>query len=178
MLRKNVSQKKKSKIENLIRDYLLDEGILREKVVDSNLDFGFIFSFPPGGPKSQQMSVFKLKNRSFIIIAIRTKLSEKHAKTLTSLKNNKVFQFFHDLRKFFLIKEVYFRMDIQNYIYEIREQLFPKNDGYLSKNSFYKGIQKVFYCFVFSNLMLEEYCSGKEISSKKFGPEFDLSLYS
>ncbi|GAH01554.1 unnamed protein product, partial [marine sediment metagenome] len=49
---------------------------------------------------------------------------------------------------------------------------------YISKDTLFKGIQKVFYCYVFSHILLEEYCSGKDISSSKFGSEFDLSLYS
>ena len=37
-----------SKIKNLIREYLLDEGILRENVKDPKIEFGFSFIFPPG----------------------------------------------------------------------------------------------------------------------------------
>ena len=168
---------KKSKIENLIRDYLLDEGILREKLAGSNYDFGFTFEFPQG-PQSQKMSVFKLKNKNCIYIAIRIQFSEKHAKLFNSLKDNQRFQIFHNLRKFFLIKEVYFKIDIKNFIYEIIEQIFLDKEGDISRNTFFKGIQKIFYCFLFSNLLLREYCSGKEISSTKFGPDFDFSLYS
>ena len=168
---------KKRNIENLIRDYLLDEGILREKISDSKLDFGLIFSFPPG-PNSEQLSVFSPKKKSFIIIAIRTQLSQKHAQALDSLKDNKKLQFFNDLKKYFLIKEVYFVLDARNNRYEIHEQLFPDNDDYISKNSFFKGILKVFYCYFFSNVLLGEYCSGKEITPAKFSPEFDRSLYS
>ena len=84
---------KKPNLENLIRDYLIDEGILKEKLRSSDFDFGFVFSFPPG-PKSQNMSVIKLKNRSFIQIAIRVQLSKEHINKLNSLKDNKKFQFF------------------------------------------------------------------------------------
>ena len=168
---------KKSKIENLIRDYLLEEGILRKKISDSKVDFGFTFSFPPG-PQSQGMSVFQPKNKNFIHIVIRVQLSKNHAKTLNSLKDNKGLQFFSDIRKYFLNKEVYFKIDTNNFIYEIIEQLLPDKEGYLSRSILFKGIQKVFYCFVVSNILLGEYCLGKEISSTKFGSEFDFSLYS
>ena len=170
---------KKSKLEHLIQEYLIDEGLLKERSPDpkSELDFGFIFTFPPG-PNSQKMSVFKPKNKSYVIIAIRTEISKSQINALNSLKGNKVFQFFSDLRKFLLIKEVYFRIHTKNYRFEIHEQFFPDRDEYISKNSFYKGIQKVYYCFFYSSILLSEYCSGKEISSKTFGPDFDLSLYS
>jgi len=143
----------------------------------SDFEFGFIISFPPG-PKGQNMSIYKLKNKNCIYITIRTQVSEKFIKTLTSLKDNKTFQFFNDIRKYFLIKEVYFRIDIQNFKFEIHEQIYPDREGYISKDTLFKGIQKVFYCYVFSHILLEEYCSGKDIMSTKFGPEFDLSLYS
>ena len=168
---------KKSKLENLIRDYLLDEGLLNEKISDSRYDFGFMFSYPPG-PKSERMNVIKPKNKNWLFIIIQIQLSEKYANSLKSLKENKGYQFFQDIRKYFLNKEVYFKIDLQKFKYDIHEQVFPDNNGNISKDIFFKRIQRVFYCFLFSNLLLGEYCSGKEISSSKFGPEFDLSLYS
>jgi len=42
----------KTSVENLIHEYLLDEGVLKEKLTSDKFDFGFIISFPPG-PKSQ-----------------------------------------------------------------------------------------------------------------------------
>lgn len=168
---------KKSRIKNLIRDYLLDEGILREKITDSKIDFGFKFSFPPG-PKGQGMSIFKPKDKDFIIILIRIQISESQAKILSSLEENKKIQFFMDLRKYFIIKEVFYRIDVQNYRYEITNQIFLKNDEIISKNSIFKRIRKLYFCFMFSTTILQEYCSGKEMPSKKFVPDFDLSLYS
>jgi len=164
-------------LEGLIREYLSDEGILEEKLQGSDFEFGFIISFPPG-PKSQNMSIYKLKNKNSVYITIRTQISEKYSKPLSSLKDNKTFQFFNDIRKYFLIKEVYFRIDPQNFKFEIHEQMYPDRDGFISKDTLFKGIQKVFYCYVFSHILLEEYCAGKDITSTKFGPEFGLSLYS
>ncbi|TFG07061.1 MAG: DUF2299 domain-containing protein [Promethearchaeota archaeon] len=168
---------KNGNLKSLIQEYLLDEGILRQKISDSKVDFGFIFTFPPG-PRSQQMSVFKPKDKNFLNIVVRIQLSKQHANKLTSLKNNKGFQFFNDLKKYFLIKEVYFKIDAQNFMYEIIEQIFPDKDGHVAKNVFFKTIQKVFYCFLYSNLLLDEYCSGKTGASSKLGSKFDFSLYS
>lgn len=165
------------KVENLIRDYLLDEGLLKEKLSSPDVDFGFVFSFPPG-PKSQNMSVFKPKSRNFIHIAARIQLSKKHADALNSLKNNKKFEFFNNIRNYFIAKEVYFKIDTNKLIIEIIEQIFPDTDGFIPKNNFFKAVQKVFYCFLFSNLLVDDYCSGKEISSKKLGSGYDFSLYS
>ena len=169
---------KKSKIESLIQEYLLEEGLLRERLPDpkSNLDFGFTFTYPPG-PKSQKLSAFKPKNKKFIIIAIRTKLTKPQIDALNSQKGNRKMQFFIDLRKFLLIKEVFFRIDVPNYMYEINDQLFLDSVGKVSKDSFFKTTRKILYCFVYSNIILGDLCAGKEIQAKKFGPDFNLSLY-
>jgi hypothetical protein len=170
---------KKIKIKSLIRKYLLDEGLLRENLPDpkSQFDFGYIFSFPPG-QQVQRMSVFKPKNKNFIIIIIRTQISKQHIEALNSLKDNKKMQFFEDLRKFFIIKEIFFRIDVQNYRYEINDQLFLKKDGSVSRNSFFKSIRRIFYNYMYSNIILSDYCSGKIKSSKELPSSFDFSLYS
>ena len=51
----------KNRVEDLLHDYLLEEGILKDKIDSTKFDFGFIISFPPG-PKSQNLSVYKPKN--------------------------------------------------------------------------------------------------------------------
>ena len=171
-----------SKIRNLIREYLLDEGILREKIKDQKIDFGFQFAFPPG-KISKIMFVIKPKNKDLIMIIIGTQISDPHINALNSLNNNKKMRFFMDLRKSFLLKDVYFRINIQNHRYEISDQLFLKNDGTISKNSFFSSIRKVFNSDAFSNLILEEYCSGKVKpedfnKQKEFTSGTDFSLYS
>jgi len=151
----------KNIVENLLRGYLLKEGILKDRLDSAKFDFGFIISFPPGS-KSQKMSIYKPKNMNGIFITIRFQISKEKAKILNSLKDNKKHQFFNDLRKYLLIKEVFFKFDFQNLIIEIHEQIYPDQESVISKNSLFKLIQKVFYCYVFSNLLLEEYCMGKK----------------
>jgi len=147
----------KISVENLIHDYLIDEGVLKEKLTSAKFDFGFIISFPPG-PKSQNLSIYKPKNMKGIFITIRFQISK-----------NKRHQFFNVLRKYLLIKEVFFKFNFQNYIIEIHEQIYPSNEGLISKNSLFKLIQKVFYCYVYSNVLIEEYCSmGKIVEPSKF----------
>jgi len=168
-----------SKIKNLIQDYLLEEGFLQGKIPNNNLklDFGFFFSFPPG-PMGKRMSVFKLKEKNFIIISINTQISKKQVNILNSLENQKKNQFFSDLRKFFIIKEVYFKIDTNNFIYEIDDHIFFDEYGIIPKNLFFNVVRKIYYCFFFANLILSEYCSGKEISSKENFSQLDFSIYS
>ncbi|TFG19987.1 MAG: DUF2299 domain-containing protein [Promethearchaeota archaeon] len=171
-----------SKIEHLIKEYLLDEGILREKVKDPKIEFGFRFEFPPG-PMNKIMFVIKPKHKDLIIITIGTQISDPHINALNSLDNNKKMQFFLELRKLFLMKDVYFRISIDQYRYEISDQVFLKNDGSISKNGFFNSIRKVFNSAAYSNIILEEYCSEKIkpedfTKAKEFTSGTDFSLYS
>jgi hypothetical protein len=170
--------------KELIREYLLDEGLLRKRLPPKKLDFGFQFTFPPGSQPSGQpigknMAVFKPKNQGFIIIEIGTQISEIHQKALNSLKKERKMKFFMDLRKFFLIKNVYFGFDTENFRYKISEQIFLEKDKRVSKNAFFKAVRKIFNCAIYSNILLGEYCSGKvspeDISKPdEFSPGFSL----
>lgn len=173
---------KESKIKYLIREYLLEEGLLRQNLPDSEqkLEFGFRFVFPPT-PVGQNMIALKPKNKNLIVISNPIQISPEHVAALNALKANKKFRFFMDLRKFFLVKDVFFRIDIQNYRYEISDQLFFNEDNLISKNDFFKSIRKVFTCAAYSNMILNDYCSStmklEDLpKSKDFSSNF--SLYS
>jgi len=173
-----------SNIKHLIQEYLLDEGLLRKKIQidDKKLEFGFQFIFPPTtGPIAQNMVVLKPKNKDLIIISNPIQIAPQQVDALNALEDNKKLQFFMDLRKFFLIRDVFFRIDTQKFRYEISDQIFLKKDGTISKNSFFKSIRKVFTSAGYSNMILNEYCIGKikfgDFSkSKDFTSDF--SLYS
>ena len=170
-------------IKNLIQDYLLDEGLLRNKISidEKKLEFGFQFVFPPVGLIAQKMVVIKPKDKDLIIISNPIQISPEQVEALNSLKDNRKFFFFMDIRKFFLVKDVFFRIDTQKFRYEISDQMFLKKDGTISKNSFFKSIRKVFTCSAYSNMLLNEYCSGKikpEDIAKSKDFTSDFSLYS
>ena len=150
----------KYNVEDLIREYLLEEGILKDKIDSDKFDFGFIISFPPG-PKSQNLSIYKPKSMNGIFITIRFQISKEKAEIINSFEDKKKNQFFNNLRKYFLTKEVFYKFNFQNFIIEIHEQIYPDKEDYIAKNSLFKLIQKVFYCYLFSNLLIEEYCKGK-----------------
>jgi hypothetical protein len=177
-----------SKILQLIQDYLLEEGLLRGKISDPKLDFGLQFIFPPGkDPLGRQigrnMVVIRPKNKNLIVVSLGVQISKPHIKALNSLENPKKMNFFMDLRKSFLLKDVFYRIDLQNYRYEISDQIFIDKDEYISKNSFFKAIRKVFTSGAYSNIILGEYCAGKLkpedfFKSKEFTSDSDFSLYS
>ncbi len=170
-----MSAKKDSKIQQLVHDYLLDEGILRQRIKDPKIEFGYQFSFPPG-PQGQMMAVFKPKEKDFLIVQIGTKISEPHVKALKSLEEKQM-NFFVDMRKILLLKNLLFRIDIQNYLYEISDQVFLNRSSTISKNDLFKLIRKVFSMAAYLNMLLGEYTSGKvkpEDFSKESGSEFTL----
>jgi len=156
---------KANNIKSLIQDYLLDEGLLRNKIPinDKKLEFGFQFVFPPG-PIAQKMVVINPKNKDLIIISNPIQISPPQVEALNSLEDNGKIFFFMAIRKFFLIKDVFFRIDTQKFRYEISDQIFLKRDGTISKNSFFKSVRKVFTCSAYSNMLLNDY--------------WDFSLYS
>ena len=179
---------KESKIKQLIREYLLDEGLLRGKIDESKLDFGFQFIFPPGkDPLGRQigrnMVVINPKKKDLLIVSLGIQISNPHVKALNTLDDVKKMSFFMELRKSFLLKDVFYRIDIKNFRYEISDQVFLNEDGIISKKSFFKSIRKVFNCAAYSNIILGEYCVGKIkpedlLKSKDNPPDSNFSLYS
>jgi hypothetical protein len=129
------------------------------------------------------MVVIKPKQKKLIVISLGTQISKPHVEALNSLKEDRKLRFFWDLRKFFLVKDLFYRIDIQNYRYEISDQIFLKDDGSVSKNKFFKSIRRVFDGAAYSNIMLGEYCSGTIspgdfMKGKDFAEGSDFSLYS
>ena len=174
------------KVENVIREYLLEETTIK-KISEAKLDFGIQFKFPHGSdtsgrPIGQNMAVFKPQGKELLIISLGTQVSEPHQKALDSLEEEKKMRFFVDLRKLFLIKNLMFRIDIQNVRYEISEPIFLSPKKVPSKNTFFKNVRKVFSCAAYCQILLNEYCSGK-VGKEDLGKTRDFtgpgfSLYS
>ncbi|MBD3213288.1 MAG: DUF2299 domain-containing protein [Candidatus Lokiarchaeota archaeon] len=171
-------------LEEIIRDYLLDEGILRKRIDNENLEFGYQFEFPPftegGNKRGQNMVVYQPKKKDLIIISIATQISPPHVEALESVDGRKI-RFFVELKKLLLLRNLFFRLDIDNYRYEISDQMFITDDEPISKNHFFQTVRKVFNIQAYSNLLLMEFCSGKIQqedfeNTEKFqsGPGFSL----
>ncbi|MBY8981742.1 MAG: DUF2299 family protein [Candidatus Lokiarchaeota archaeon] len=152
-------------IENLIREYLLDERSFQKRINNSELKFGFQFIFPSYPSSSEQkgqvMVVFQLNNTDFLIISIGTQISKSHIDILKKYKEREV-QFFIDLKKLIFKMNLFFRLDIQNYNYEISEQIFIEHDKIISKNIFFKIVRKLYNTQAYSSLLLMEHCMDKQ----------------
>ena len=159
MAKKQLSEKKESKIKILIWEYLMDEGLMRGNVKDPKLDFGFNFIFPGGvDPKGRQIgrgfTIIKPKNKDFIEIRCGTTISPEHIKKLGDKKKH----FFAQLQKYLLSKSFFFQLDVKNNRYGIIDNIFLKKDGTISKNRFYKTIRKIFTSTIYSIVLLKEFC--------------------
>ena len=138
------SNKLENNIQHLIQDYLLDEGLLRGKISDPKVEFGFQFVFPPGKdplgrPIGRNMVIIQPKKKNIIIVSLGVQLSEPHIRALDSLENPKKLNFFMDLRKSFLLKDVFYRIDIKNHRYEIIDQIFLIDLKVMEKPFVYTG---------------------------------------
>jgi hypothetical protein len=145
-------------VKEHIRNYLLDEEILRKRIKSENVEFGFQFVFPPGEHKRvQSMNVFQPENKDLIIISIGTQISPHHVDALESQGTQ--MQFFKELRKVLHLKNLFFFLDSKNYRYEISEQVFF-DESIISKNEFFRIVRNVFNIQAYSNLLLLDFCSG------------------
>ena len=181
-----MSEKKNIKFR--ILEYLSDENLQPNKIPDNKLDFGFQFIYPPGKdpqgrPIGKGLGVFKPKNKEMLIISTGFKIPPPFIEALNSLDNSKKMQFFMDIRKHFLLKDVLYRIDIKNFSYEISDQIFLSENEIFSKNNFFKSIRLVFDTMGYSNMILAEYCMDKIkpedlMKAKAFDPTSDYTLYS
>ena len=149
---------KEIKIKVLIREYLLDEGLLRENIKDPRLEFGFKFEFPPGKdpsgrPIGKPFTVAKLKKKDRLDISINIGIDPKTVKMLQSKKN----ELFNELKKLFLSMHVMFNIDVNNYRFNLIDVIYLDNDKLISKNTFYKSVRILHDAAIHSFIIIGEY---------------------
>ena len=148
----------------MIRKYLLDEGLLREKIKKPQFDFGFQFVFPKGvdpssgRQKGRPFMVTKPKNKDFIEISSPIVIDKKQVEILQ--KEDKKKYFFSKLQKYLLNRNFYFQLDGKNNRYVIIDNIFLSNTGTVSKNVFFKSIRKIFTSTIYTIIILNEICSN------------------
>jgi hypothetical protein len=127
-------------LEETIKNWLLDEGFLREKKFDENADFHFIVEFP----KDNIMDVVKPKGKDCIVVACATQVSPEHINLMNQADQKTQKSFILDLNfglnKFLVDYELQINQSIlQQFI--ITDQIFE--DG-LTKNEFIRTLKRVF----------------------------------
>ena len=128
--------------EKTIKEWIVDEGIFREKKVDDEADFHFIIEFP----KDNIMDLVKPKGKDFLVIACATQVSPQHLDLMNTASSKEKSEFLLDLN-----------MDINRFLvdcqlavdqgsnllqqYVITYQIFE--DG-ITKNYLFDSLKRVF----------------------------------
>ena len=128
------------KTEEKIKNWLVDEGLFREKAVDENTEFHFIVEFP----KDNIMDVVKPKGKDCIVIGCATQVSPEHVNLMIESNDAKKREFILDLNmglnKFLVDYELQVNQNIlQQFI--ITENIF---EDALTKDFFMRSLKRVF----------------------------------
>ena len=164
-------------IETVLLKYLEEEDLLVKKIEDHKLEFGYIFSFPPG-PKKVPMQVIQPKQKDFIIITLGIQIPEAYIKALNSLDLKKKNRYYFEVRKYLLQQNFLFSFDLQHFRYQISDQIFLSKNTEISKNDFFHIIRNIFNSSQYCYMILAEYCSSNletkdlEHSDDLFSPNF------
>ena len=127
-------------IEENVKNWLIDEGMFREKKVDDNADFHYIIEFP----KDNIMDVVKPKGKDCVVIGCATQVAPEHINLMTASTPEIRRSFLLDLQfginKYFVDFELNVNQDLlQQYI--VTDTIFE--DG-LTKNEFIRTVKRIF----------------------------------
>jgi len=163
---------KSKKGEELIVRYLNEEGLLKKKVKSPNIEFGYIFRFPPGQER-QSMQVVNPLNTDYIVISLGIQIPDVFVQALNAIEPQKKIQFYIDIRKFLFAQNFLFRFELALNRYHISDQLYFGEGGNISKDNLFKSVRKIYNSSQYCTLLLEEYCMDKV--DKKYLEPSDLA---
>jgi hypothetical protein len=127
-------------IEEKVKDWLVDEGMFREKKVDDNAEFHYIIEFP----NDNIMDVVKPKGKDCIIIGCATQVAQEHIDLMIAstpeTRRNFLLDVQFGINKYFVDFELNVNQDLlQQFI--VTDAIYE--DG-LTKNEFIRTIKRVF----------------------------------
>lgn len=163
------------KVESIILDYLKKENLFSKEVNNPKLEFGFLFSFPPGLNKVP-MQVMQPKGNDFIVITLGIQIPDAYIKALNSLDTKKKNQFYFDIRKFLLLQNFLFNFDLQHYRYQLSDQIYVNQGEPISKNNFFKCVRKIYNSGQYCHMILAETCAEK-VDSKELNEDLNPNFY-
>ena len=139
-------------IEEKVKDWLVDEGMFREKKVDDNADFHYIIEFP----NDNIMDVVKPKGKDCIIIGCATQVAQEHIDLMIASTPETRRSFLLDLQfginKYFVDFELNVNQDLlQQFI--VTDAIYE--DG-LTKNEFIRTIKRVFKAKLHCILLIDK----------------------
>ena len=128
-----------------VRDWLVEEGIYKDKIADENADYHYVAEVPPNS--RQFIDIVFPKNRDdMVIVASGIKLSEEHYRSLMSLSSEKRNELLWQMRFTLLFLPTGFQIlpsvsDPQ--LFQFTRELYF--DG-LNKNLFMDSVKQVHRC--------------------------------
>lgn len=147
-------------LEEKIRDYAIDEGILGKKLPNNpRIDFAYEINFPPQSPKPMKLLVIKPKDAKPISIQAPTRIAPNHMNILKQQGDQSLLKFFTILKKYVLNQNLLYNIAVKDARYIILDNIYP--DG-LTEDRFYLSIRKVFNTAVFMNVTLNEIVAGSQ----------------
>ncbi len=148
----------RSDIEERLRDFAIDEGVLGKKLpANPKLDFAYEIKFPPQSPKPMKLILIKPKSTKAVTLQAPTQISPQHMKAFKQQGQQGLFKFFTILKKYVLTQNLLYNISVKDARYIILDSIYP--DG-LTEDRFYLSVRKVFNAAVFMNLTLNEILSG------------------
>ena len=127
-------------VEEKVKDWLVDEGMFRDKKIEDNAEFHYIIEFP----NDNIMDVVKPKGKDCIIVGCATQVAPEHIELMVSSTTENRRSFLFDLQ--FGINRYFVDFDL-NVNQDLLQQFILTDviyeDG-LTKNELIRTIKRVF----------------------------------
>ena len=183
--KKKPQQPKETPLKVSIREYLLDEGFLREQIRDPKLELGYRFQFPHGKDGlgkdvGRNFTVVKEKNKDSIKISHGFHFSPDVSKAFDSLDINNKNKFMANLTSIIFIKELTFSLEFSadKKVIVIHDGIFLGGKKQISKNLFYRTIKRIYGTTMYCIALINERLGGKiSIEDLPIEKKIDPSLY-
>ncbi|RLI81588.1 hypothetical protein DRP07_07115 [Archaeoglobales archaeon] len=127
-----------------VKDWLIEEGILKSEVPDEMADWHYVVEFPA---KSNQVSdIIKPKNRRMILLLSGIVLSETHYKAFSSLTPEEKQKLVHRWKMDLIFRKADFRFIPDSMNLQRIEFSIPIFEDGLSKSSVIEALRELFKC--------------------------------
>lgn len=147
---------KKQTIDKL-REYCIEEGVLGRKLPKKpNFQAAYEINWPPNSPHPQKLTLVFPQDHDLVLIQQATQVSPPHKKAFQPLSDERKYQFLNDLKKAFLLHNVQYGIDLQQFRWFVTEVLYDGPE--LTKNYFFHQLRRVFNASIHANLLIDEAC--------------------
>lgn len=158
----------KEEMARKVRDWLVEEGIYKDKIADENADYHFLAEIPPNSRQFIDI-VFPRNRDDMVVVASGIKLSDEHYRSLMGLSAEKRDEVLWKMRFDLLFLPTGFQIlpDANNpQLFQFTRELYF--DG-LNKNLFMDAVKQVHRCKLYVIWTMQR------ISGKRDEP--DMSMY-